>query len=493
MIGIGFELFADSTKLEKGLSEAEHGIEKTEKVAKKLGIAFGGWKVASEFLQLGLERATELRDEAEKLGKPIDYSVNSVASLADGFKKVKESVADVAVTSISWFTTFGEGIGSMINEMRGFSKMEQVQNEASEKALTETLARIAKVRDGYAEAMKKSQENLKKTETELFEATAASGQKLAKVITEVVALEEQLSKTGEGSLRWNELRAELNTKLAQQAKLQVEFTKEGEKASEEYTKALEAHTKVVEELDKADADAAKALMLSNNEMLELVSLQQKKSQGLNESETKRIAILEQQVKLKKIQVEVDEILSDGEITGAESKRLAILQQQKTQIEAQIAEQEKLTNKVEGTVAAEKERTNEIRSQLTLVGKYNDELSDLELSEKSKEIKKDLLNRQLNEQSYSGGIGGGYYDPLASYQKQQLKGVEDEQKARKTVARLVSQYGEEGGFKFFQGSATEYERLAALVSTNSDDSKNISSLAKHTYELNERLRKAGFSL
>lgn len=486
MFGIGFKLFTDSTEFEKGLVAADKGIEGMEKTAKKLGIAFGGWKIASDFLLMGLDSAKKLRDESEKIGIPIDDATKSVAKLADAFDSIKTLAANASSSTLGWLTGIGEAFGEYVVEVGGYweklmgmnMRISTETGKAIEEQTDKTLSEITKRREKFADDLKKSQDDLAVSRKKLTEIEEQDTAKILRLYNEQNDALKVIIESKEGSLRHNQALVKIN-------EAEAEIIKTKKKLEEEHTKALAEHQKIVEEMNKAE-------MLGSSEMLEMIGLQQKKLRGLTEDESSRLKVLELQVKQKRIEVEVENILADGTVTEQEKKRLGVLYTQKEELNKQIEAQQKLKGEVSKTVAEEEKRTKEMRTQLSIVGKDNDEMSDLALKAKSEELRKDIFRRELDAQGASASVGGDYYDPLLSFQKNQLAAVEKEMADRKRVASLVGQYGEEKAFTFFGGSAGEFERLAQSVSNKPEDSKNLTKLATATDEINERLRKAGFS-
>lgn len=90
-----------------------------------------------------INRAQELRAEAERLGKPLDASVVRVAKLGAAFSNVKNAAVDVGVAILGAATSAGENIGSQIARLKGFFNGQ---------SFAETDARIASAEASGANA-----------------------------------------------------------------------------------------------------------------------------------------------------------------------------------------------------------------------------------------------------------------------------------------------------------------------------------------------------
>ena len=136
-IGIDFILKATTEAFTAGMAKANNAIEDTKKSLK----GFGGASLVNTIGVAGviagfkavLNNAQEVRDELEKMGKPVDAATASVARYADSWDEVKKALASTAVSGLGFFTQVGEGIGSLINRMRGVTAEQEKQRDQSAK------------------------------------------------------------------------------------------------------------------------------------------------------------------------------------------------------------------------------------------------------------------------------------------------------------------------------------------------------------------------
>jgi len=169
-IGIDFILRATTEGFTAGMAKANNAIEDTKKSLK----GFGGASLVNTIGVAGviagfkavLNNAQEVRDELEKMGKPVDAATASVARYGDAWDEVKKTLSEATVFSLSIFTRTGEAIGSFINRMRGITAEQEAQREQSakdadrlEKQLNEKLLERAQIEKKLAAEKKKTNDD----------------------------------------------------------------------------------------------------------------------------------------------------------------------------------------------------------------------------------------------------------------------------------------------------------------------------------------------
>jgi len=169
-IGIDFILRATTEGFTAGMAKANNAIEDTKKSLK----GFGGASLVNTIGVAGviagfkavLSTAQEVRDELEKMGKPVSAATASVARYGDAWDQIKKTLSEAAVFSLSIFTRTGEAIGSFINRMRGITAEQEAQWEQSardadkrEKEYNQKLLERAQIEKKLAAEKKKTNED----------------------------------------------------------------------------------------------------------------------------------------------------------------------------------------------------------------------------------------------------------------------------------------------------------------------------------------------
>jgi hypothetical protein len=165
-IGIDFILKATTEGFTAGMAKANNAIEDTKKSLK----GFGGASLVNTIGVAGviagfkavLNNAQEVRDELEKMGKPVDAATASVARYADSWDSVKKALQSTAVSGLGFFTQVGEGIGSLINRMRGVTAEQEAQRDQSAKDADRMERELKEKLLNHTELEKKATEEKKK-------------------------------------------------------------------------------------------------------------------------------------------------------------------------------------------------------------------------------------------------------------------------------------------------------------------------------------------
>jgi hypothetical protein len=179
-----------------------------------------------------LQHAQDVRSELERMGKPIDDATRSVAAYSDAWDGIKKAVGSASVSVLSFATRAGEGLGAVVNMLRGYSVEQQRLNERIASDTEKTLASIAAAKKKYEEANSP-------------EKVAAAEERLAAVQRKNAM--EQMDAYGR-----------LNALIAERAKLEQDSANVSNKAGVDY---IEAKTRIAEkdaEIQKARAAAVEA-------------------------------------------------------------------------------------------------------------------------------------------------------------------------------------------------------------------------------------------
>jgi hypothetical protein len=138
-IGIGFILEAKTAAFKAGLATANNGLKDLKKSMREFNVGNGlsnligiGGVIAG--FRTAITHAQELRDNLEQLGKPVDDATRSVAALGDSLSKVWEGAKTGGSWLLSLVTRSGEGLGMIVNRLRGISAEEEKRREDSARA-----------------------------------------------------------------------------------------------------------------------------------------------------------------------------------------------------------------------------------------------------------------------------------------------------------------------------------------------------------------------
>lgn len=147
-IGIGFILEAKTAAFKAGLATANNGLKDLKKSMREFNVGNGlsnligiGGVIAG--FRTAITHAQELRDNLEQLGKPVDDATRSVAALGDNLSKVWEGAKTGGSWLLSLFTRSGEGLGMIVNRLRGISAEEEKRREDSANAADKLEAQLA--------------------------------------------------------------------------------------------------------------------------------------------------------------------------------------------------------------------------------------------------------------------------------------------------------------------------------------------------------------
>ncbi len=149
-LGVSFRIDAITEGFTKGMAKVNNAIKDTKKGLREFDVgnglkqALGIGGIIQGFRSV-INHAQEIRDNLEKLGKPVDEATRSVAAYGDALDSLKTGVAEFAITSLSFFTRAGEGWGMLINRMRGVSAEQERIAEGAAKGADEQEAALSKL------------------------------------------------------------------------------------------------------------------------------------------------------------------------------------------------------------------------------------------------------------------------------------------------------------------------------------------------------------
>jgi len=470
--GVGFRFFAKTDELAAGLRQAG---EEGKQLKKTLGDTFGESSVWKNLTAVGIgttlirgfmlatENAQKLREESERLGRPLDYATASVARLGDAFDQLKQFGADSATFILSGYTLIGDEIGKVINRVRGITEAQEVFAERAAKAAEEAEKRLAKAREAN------DPEKIREAERRLADARIEAAMKNADEVGKVfllmqreLAIKEEIARVGERTVKGIELQGQLEKTraeiIAENRKDQEKLAKEGEAAVEAEFKAIDETLAAREKLAKLKFDALTAAeqeVIVAREMAQLEKeFRQLKVDGVETTDVE-IQLLEKGNQLAKIRAEI------AKDTANQSERA---------VQAEV----------------QKNRVMAFRGGATF-------------NEQSDETLREIIRRNEQQASRLQAEGIGQPQLVASLNLGEASRLRFEAQnaqqilaSREELRRNVQMMGIEGARMQFRGDPIVFESMVQRFVEDSRTTQDVQrENGRQLQDINQRLLKAGF--
>lgn len=489
-------LKADNSDFRAKMSEAGEATEKLDKSLKKFGLAFGGVGILVSAFKAVVDYARDLET-------PMDANVKRAQAFAKGLDEAKNGLLETGAKALGVVNHLGEWIGRQIAIVK-YGKEQVATAEAIDKQAQETLAAIEKD--------KKLNEEIAKIKAQ----TREEDRKRSEEAQKQLSLEEQIAVINGKIQAQKDILARTDNTRKETAEAELELSKQ---RTELVKVEGDLKKKNADEQKKADDDAKKRQEENAKQMFEMIGKNQKlkfealsvdekiakvqarileyediinaaKKDGLDYTDIENV-LLEDRADLEKLIKEKKEkqneenkklLLTDEQIAKLSEEDL---QKQADLLTARIAKA-----KAEGLVTAEMEKQlaiiqkmldkkqKELDITFKIVGAYYTEQTDRELEDNIRKLQASLFQRGQTFGSNIGGVGaqGAAYDPLGTIEAKQLAQAQAELEARNLARQRVGRYGEEGAYNlFYQGKATEFERLLDYVTAPADAKRTADAL------------------
>jgi hypothetical protein len=247
------KLGLDVTNFERGMAKAQ-----SRTLAFRRNLSQFGAGGLSRFLGVGalvsgyvaaINKAQQLRDEAEKNGTAISRNTESLAKYGDQLDKLKAGIAQIGVESVGFLARMGEGLGSLINRARfGKEAAEQMEQAAAATAARQReLDRLQAESEQRKKDRAKEQEKLAESQAKIAYEQLSLEDKIThqkKVAEEATAKAATLADSMPAKY---ELQRKALEAAAEAAKLQERLDKENLKTAEDIAKAREDYNDEVKE------------------------------------------------------------------------------------------------------------------------------------------------------------------------------------------------------------------------------------------------------
>lgn len=470
--GVGFRFFAKTDELAAGLRQAG---EEGKALKRTLGDTFGESSVWKNLTAVGIgttlirgfmlatENAQKLREESEKLGRPLDYATASVAKLGDAFDQAKQFGADAATFIVSGYTMIGDEIGKVINRVRGVTEAQEVYAERAAKAAEEAEKRLAKAREAN------DPEKIREAERKLADARIEAAMKNADEVGKVfllmqreLAIKEEIARVGEKTVKGIELQGQLEKTraeiIAENRKDQEKLAKENEKLVEEDFKAIDETLAAREKLKKLKFDALTATEQEVILQRELYDLEKEfrkvKADGLETTDVE-IQLLEKGNQLAKVRADIAKQTADEGERGVQAE-------------------------------VQKNRVMAFRGGATFNEQSDETLR--EIIRRNQEQATRLQAEGIGQPQFVASLNLGEASRLR-FEAQNAQAILD---AREELRRNVRMMGVEGARQTFRGDPIVFESMVQRFVEDTRSTQEIQrENGRQLTDINQRLLKAGF--
>lgn len=466
--GVGFKLFADSSQFQRELKEATESAKNVQRGLKDIGLNIGGLlgigAVTNAFLST-VNAAQQLRDEAEKVGRAVDSSVQSVANLGDSLDLLKNGARDFSINTLGVFTKLGEALGNFALRLGEGLTQAQIDNNAKISSDAEkNIAKMAAARENYATKLAEADEKLAKAQRENAIKRAGDEDKLNALLGEQMRIQEEINKTGKNTVKARELQIESENNI-------TAIVAERDRIAK---KAIEEEVKATKEQEKAQADADER--------------KRKAQERLNQLKFNAKSADEQVVELAKKEQELVQAIAALKAGGVDSTEAEVML---LEVQNQLAEK-RLS--IEQAIAKVQDRPKP-QEKLTTFGLGPIRGSN-QFGDATDEALRALIqqNRKLADQIVNPALGGGRFNNgEAARLEFEARNAQKELEFRESLRRDVMMFGEEGARRNFKGDPLKFD---ALLQQYVSDTRTLQEIQKESTselkDLNARLSKFGFT-
>lgn len=267
-IGIDFILRGSSASFTKAVAAANNSVKDLKKGLKDFDVgngfkqALGVGGVIAGF-KIAISHAMELRDELDKMGKPVEAGTRSVAEFGDSLSKVSGMAKDAGVKILSIFTGIGDGIRHIAqNTSKEQEEYYRKMVVATAKAADEAEARLKKSKeDNSPEKQEAAQEKLRKATRDGANEAIGDQKKLNEILGDKADLMEKIRKEPPKTVRATEMQTQLKQLEAAEKETRASMDKAAkDKEDKRQLQAIEnmdqTNAAQREQRDAAEKDAA---------------------------------------------------------------------------------------------------------------------------------------------------------------------------------------------------------------------------------------------
>jgi hypothetical protein len=212
-IGVDFILRANSATFTKAMAGVNNSVKDLKKSFRDFDVG-NGFKQALgvggiiQGFRLAITNAQNLRDELEKMGRPVDDATRSVAAYGDALDDAWQGSKNLATTTLSFFTRAGEGWGMVINRLRGVTAQQEKLNEASAKGADKQEAQAAEAKKNMKVKGERAEVDFESQQRKNALDAMTTNERRNALLAERTQIFQQMDGMVEGSDAWKVKRAE---------------------------------------------------------------------------------------------------------------------------------------------------------------------------------------------------------------------------------------------------------------------------------------------
>lgn len=394
-----------------------------------------------EFAGEAIKDAQRIRDEFEKVGKPVDSDVQALADLGDGLKDIHEGAVKAVGFLVGGFSQLGELIGSSINRLRGVSEAQENLAKSSERAAEEQEKALKKLKDANSpEKLAAAEKRLDDARHRALMARMSDEGKVVLLMGDEDKLQKELAEHAGDTVQNKEIQAKLEDTIAQREALQASIKR---KDSEEEKRHVDEMNRVAEEGSKLEQRKYEAKL---DQMT---------------AEDRLLALTRDESELKRAIATVGEKTATGIEFGNE---LLDVQAKLRETNLEITEKQA---RAEAEVAKGLEHQKDVQTALggtSRTSKQFGNASDAELKELLRRDKGQVLalgqKQDLGSQISRGST------------QFEVGNIEQELKFRSKFQSRLAHGGVEAARRDFQGDPLQFDKLVEQFSKQRDNSDRM---------------------
>lgn len=402
--------------------------------------AFAGFaaiRKLREWAGEAIKNAQQVRDEMEKIGRPVDNATRTLANFGDGLADVKKLAVDSVGYLVGGYTQLGDLIGSGINRLRGISEAQENMAMQGVRALAEEQKAIAKAREENSPDKLAAAEQKLKAAKEATALAALSGQdRLNRLLLEQKEIQKDIDSHAINTVD------HINAQVAMEGKLK-EIQEQKAKIADDELKAQDQHNNILKEISREEDNIRKIKLDQLPLDQQIIALKKEESE---------------QIKLVKFYGDADKL--DG------SDKLRALQAQEKLLTIQNEIRSKNLEVTKQQAQAEKSTTDAMKQQLSTLAGIAGIRTSAQFGNASEQELKELLRRdraaadRLKNPALTHANLGTQMETARL--EVEAQNVAREINLRDTTRGNIGRYGMEGARRMFQGDPLAFDRFVQQI-------------------------------
>jgi hypothetical protein len=484
----------DTSQLKASMMDAQSQLKGFKKEAEGMGIDVGKLALSAVFIKAGMaiagliDKARDMRDEAEKMGRSVDSSISAMASIADAATSAIRGIISLVSEGIGSLAMLGRMAGEQYNKyVRGMSEGTQKQIELAERAQLDSIERIEKAKQTLLSRTQEAYKKLDETQKKYVFEDLSQREKVDAIEEKIVEKMREIQGVQRGTIGYAEREIELEELKARFRTENKTLLAEEKRERSEIAKTEKESLKESARLEKEWRDAT-SLSLADEVKVRALSLKQ--AHELTAEEQVLLDTLRLQKEQKGVMFEIDSIRSKGleNLSDEENQLLNTLALQSEEIVKQIAAKSGVISAAAEQLTWEEKITNEIRKQnaatsggkITTVGAEYSQQSTANLKYVLANLRDELADAQ---KSFTPGVGLST-NPMSAVILSEISKVENELGIRASAEALIRRYGEEGARERFSLGPDAFDRILSYIEAGSES--NTQKIVDNLQKIRETL-------